>query len=58
MLNAGGFFDGLLGLLDHAVREGMMSQADRALVRDVTTIDAVAGHLEAPEPAKCLAATA
>jgi|SRR5437764_4138054 len=58
VLNAGGFFDGLLGLLDHAVREGMMSQADRALVRDVTTIDAVAGHLEAPEPAKCLAATA
>lgn len=58
VLNSGGFFDGLLGLLDHAVREGMMSPADRALVRDVTTIDAIAGHLAVPTDAKSLAATA
>jgi uncharacterized protein (TIGR00730 family) len=45
VLNSGGFFDGLLGLLDHAVQEGMMTPADRLLVRDVTTIDAVAAHL-------------
>jgi uncharacterized protein (TIGR00730 family) len=49
VLNSGGFFDGLLGLLDHAVQEGMMTPADRLLVRDVTTIDAVAAHLN-PTP--------
>jgi uncharacterized protein (TIGR00730 family) len=50
VLNHLGFFDGLLSWLDLAVREGMMSAADRALVQDVPSLNALTSVLAPAEP--------
>ncbi|GAA1102813.1 TIGR00730 family Rossman fold protein [Kitasatospora arboriphila] len=43
VVNHGGFFDGLLAWLDLAVGERMMTAADRSLIRDVPSLDALDG---------------
>ncbi len=53
ILNVGGFYDGLLGLVDHAVREGFVPEANRALILHADTpetlLELVIGF-EAPPP--------
>lgn len=55
VLNHDGFFDNLLSWLDLAVREGMMTAAEREVVQDVGSLDALAAVLA---PAESLVATA
>lgn len=55
VLNHDGFFDGLLSWLGVAVREGMMTAGERALVQDVCSLDALAAVLA---PTESLVATA
>jgi uncharacterized protein (TIGR00730 family) len=50
LLNVDGYFDTLLGLLDHAVAEGFITPGDRALVCTVDTVSA-ALHTVAPRTA-------
>lgn len=39
LLNTGGFYDQLLGFLDHCVAEGMLKPANRAIVLVADTVD-------------------
>jgi uncharacterized protein (TIGR00730 family) len=49
VLNHHGFFDGLLSWLDLAVREGMMTAAERLVVQDVHSLDALTDFLAPAE---------
>jgi len=41
LLNCFGFFDGLLGFLDHQVQEGFVTTANRALILEATSPEAL-----------------
>lgn len=41
LLNVAGYFDGLLAFLDHAVQEGFLSPANKALFVEGTTVDGI-----------------
>ena len=47
LVNTQGFFDGLLGFLDHAVAEGFLKQPNRANIQVVATADAAIDLLRA-----------
>ena len=50
VLNIGGFYDGLLALVDHAVDEGFIPEQHRALVLEATEPEAMLDLLTAYEP--------
>jgi uncharacterized protein (TIGR00730 family) len=50
VLNVGGFYDGLLALIDHAVTEGFIPEAHRALVLEATEPEAMLDLLTTYEP--------
>ena len=50
VLNIGGFYDGLLALVDHAVTEGFIPEQHRALVLEATEPEAMLDLLTAYEP--------
>src|SRR6266571_8316724 len=47
LLNVGGYYDGLIGFLDHAVAEGFVSAENRELVQVAATPEALLDHLAA-----------
>ena len=47
LLNAGGYYDGLIGFLDHAVAEGFVSVENRGLVQVADTPEALLDRLAA-----------
>lgn len=50
VLNHDGYFDGLLSCLDLAVREGMMTAAERLVVRDMGSLAELTDFLAPAEP--------
>ena len=53
ILNVSGFYDGLLALVDHAIREGFIPEANRALLLESPDADALLDLVigfEAPPP--------
>ena len=50
VLNIGGFYNGLLALVDHAVTEGFIPEQHRALVLEATDPEAMLDLLTAYEP--------
>lgn len=46
LVNVQGYFDGLLGFLDHAVEEGMVGAEHRATIRVVESAEGAVGVLE------------
>jgi uncharacterized protein (TIGR00730 family) len=50
LLDAGGFWDGLLALFDRMVADGFLKQANRSLVSRATTVDDALALLEQPPP--------
>jgi len=58
LLNTDHFFDPLLGMFDHAVKEGFISHIDRQLIVDDTDPECILDRLntfEVPPPSKWLA---
>ena len=51
LLNVGGYYDGLIAFLDHAVREGFVSRENRGLVLIADTPEALLDRLAAHRPA-------
>lgn len=51
LLNVEGYYDPLLRMFDHALAEGFLGPAFRALVRDAVDPDALIDHLLAARPA-------
>ena len=51
LLNVAGYYDGLIGFLDHAVAEGFVSAGNRGLVQVADTPEALLDRLAAPRPA-------
>lgn len=49
ILNCGGYFDSLFTLLDHAVREGMMTPAERSFIQTADTIPDIGDRLALPD---------
>ena len=47
LLNVAGYFDALLGMFDHAVREGFLSQQHRQLIATDTDVSRLVDHLSA-----------
>ena len=47
LLNVAGYYDGLIGFLDHAVAEGFVSAGNRGLVQVADTPDALLDRLAA-----------
>src|SRR6266481_7515157 len=47
LLNVGGYYDGLIGFLDHAVAEGFVSAGNRGLVQVADTPEALLDRLAA-----------
>jgi uncharacterized protein (TIGR00730 family) len=50
VLNVGGYYDGLIGFLDHAVAEGFVSRENRGLVQIADTPEALLDRLTAHRP--------
>jgi len=50
LLNVGGYYDGLIGFLDHAVAEGFVSAENRGLVQVADTPEGLLDHLAAHRP--------
>jgi uncharacterized protein (TIGR00730 family) len=50
VLNVGGYYDGLIGFLDHAVDEGFVSRENRGLVQIADTPEALLDRLAAHRP--------
>ncbi len=50
LLNVAGYFDGLLAFLDHAVQEGFLSPANKALFVESTTVDGILDAVAAYAP--------
>jgi uncharacterized protein (TIGR00730 family) len=50
LLNAGGFYDPLIALLDHMEREGLIRPPYRTLLRVETSVDALLDGLSLPLP--------
>ena len=51
LLNVAGYYDGLIGFLDHAVAEGFVSAGNRGLVQVADTPEALLDRLAALRPA-------
>lgn len=50
LLNVGGFYDGLLNLVEHAIEEGFVMSADREMFLHATTPDVLLDRLVGYEP--------